>query len=30
MAMAELNEYRELASKELYEDMKLHLFSFMS
>lgn len=30
IAMAELNEYKELANKELYEDMKLHLFSFMS
>ena len=27
IVMAELKEYRELPSRELYEEMKLHLFS---
>ena len=30
IAIAELKEYKELANKELYELMKLHLFSLMS
>ena len=30
MAIAEENEYSELPRSELYEEMKLHLFSRMS
>jgi len=30
IAMADENEYNELPSSELYDEMKLHLFSRMS
>ena len=30
MAIEEENEYRELPKSELYEEMKLHLFSWIS
>lgn len=30
IARAELNEYKELANSELYEEIKLHLFSRIS